>query len=353
MAQFGAPVGPGTLAGFVADSGLRPRYPAVEIYRVAVDGDPGAPYFADTDRLARDRRRARGAAAPRRAAPAAGPAAAGSGADDRGRPRRRAAGARWSPSPTPRWPARPTTAASTNTRRRSGRPVTPGTPITGCPTIRSRAPTRCSARGTAAGSRVSSSSSDSTAMPDVAPATSPAAAIDGDSGNRVGVQRAAGRRRAVAAGGFRPPGDQRAPSPSHPARPPSAPRSAASRSRPPTAAPRCGSTSPASRSRRRCPTAKPRGCGSPPPAPTTGPPVCSSASPTCRSPSTTRPDSPTRSTCGTPCWCPGRRRARRSRAGTWDRNCSAGRAAPRRPTACAARRRWRWRRKSRSISAAP
>ena len=53
VAQFGEPVGPGTLAGFVADSGLRPRYPAVEVYRVAVAGDPGAPYFADVDRLPR------------------------------------------------------------------------------------------------------------------------------------------------------------------------------------------------------------------------------------------------------------------------------------------------------------
>ena len=35
VAQFGAPVGPGPLSGFVTDSGLRPRYPAVEIYRVA------------------------------------------------------------------------------------------------------------------------------------------------------------------------------------------------------------------------------------------------------------------------------------------------------------------------------
>ncbi|MDT5193031.1 MAG: arabinofuranan 3-O-arabinosyltransferase, partial [Mycobacterium sp.] len=34
VAQFGDPVGPGTLAGFITDSGLRPRYPAVEIYRV-------------------------------------------------------------------------------------------------------------------------------------------------------------------------------------------------------------------------------------------------------------------------------------------------------------------------------
>jgi arabinofuranan 3-O-arabinosyltransferase len=57
VAQFGAPAGPGTLAGFVADSDLRPRYPAVEIYRVGpLDdwvADPGAPYFADTDQLAR------------------------------------------------------------------------------------------------------------------------------------------------------------------------------------------------------------------------------------------------------------------------------------------------------------
>ncbi|WP_156628783.1 alpha-(1-_3)-arabinofuranosyltransferase family protein, partial [Mycobacterium sp. 1274756.6] len=34
VAEFGDPVGPGALDGFVVDSGLRPRYPAVEIYRV-------------------------------------------------------------------------------------------------------------------------------------------------------------------------------------------------------------------------------------------------------------------------------------------------------------------------------
>ncbi|OBJ48135.1 alpha-(1-_3)-arabinofuranosyltransferase family protein, partial [Mycobacterium sp. 1423905.2] len=53
VAQFGAPVGPGALAGFVNDSGLRPRYPAVEIYRVGDAADPGAPYLVDTDRMAR------------------------------------------------------------------------------------------------------------------------------------------------------------------------------------------------------------------------------------------------------------------------------------------------------------
>ena len=54
VAQFGDPVGPGTLAGFITDSGLRPRYPAVEIYRVnAPSSTPVAPYLVDTDAMAR------------------------------------------------------------------------------------------------------------------------------------------------------------------------------------------------------------------------------------------------------------------------------------------------------------
>ncbi|OBI76538.1 hypothetical protein A5663_02835 [Mycobacterium sp. E740] len=52
VAQFGEPVGAGTLAGFVTDSGLRPRYPAVEIYRVRAE-TPVTPYLVDTDRMAR------------------------------------------------------------------------------------------------------------------------------------------------------------------------------------------------------------------------------------------------------------------------------------------------------------
>ncbi|MCV7106950.1 alpha-(1-_3)-arabinofuranosyltransferase [Mycolicibacterium chitae] len=57
VAEFGDFVGPGTLEGFITDSGLRPRYRAVEIYRVeplhtGVE-NPGAPYLADTDQLAR------------------------------------------------------------------------------------------------------------------------------------------------------------------------------------------------------------------------------------------------------------------------------------------------------------
>jgi arabinofuranan 3-O-arabinosyltransferase len=52
VAQFGEPVGPGTLQGFITDSGLRPRYPAVEIYRVDAAA-PTGPYLTDTDAMAR------------------------------------------------------------------------------------------------------------------------------------------------------------------------------------------------------------------------------------------------------------------------------------------------------------
>ncbi len=56
VAQFGEPIGPGTLQGFIADSGLRPRYPAVEIYRVESAGatpNPGQPYLTDANAMAR------------------------------------------------------------------------------------------------------------------------------------------------------------------------------------------------------------------------------------------------------------------------------------------------------------
>ncbi|HEX2289867.1 MAG TPA: alpha-(1-_3)-arabinofuranosyltransferase, partial [Pseudonocardiaceae bacterium] len=52
VAEFGEPVGPGTLKGFVTDSGLRPKYPAVEIYRVR-PATPVAPYSVDADAMAR------------------------------------------------------------------------------------------------------------------------------------------------------------------------------------------------------------------------------------------------------------------------------------------------------------
>ncbi|MGK2869275.1 MAG: alpha-(1-_3)-arabinofuranosyltransferase domain-containing protein [Mycobacterium sp.] len=51
VAQFGEPVGPGTLEGFITDSGLRPRYPAVEIFRV--DAAQPGPYLTELDAMAR------------------------------------------------------------------------------------------------------------------------------------------------------------------------------------------------------------------------------------------------------------------------------------------------------------
>ncbi|OBG32963.1 hypothetical protein A5673_02755 [Mycobacterium sp. E3198] len=180
VAQFGEPVGPGTLAGFVADGGLRPRYPAVEIYRVDVEGDPGAPYFVDADRMARvdggpeallrldERRRLLGR-------PPLGPVlmtgdARGAGLaaplvtvtdtpvdreTDYGRVDHHSSAVR----------------APGDARHTFNR--VPDYPAPGA--------TLVSGAWTGGRITVSSSSSDSTAMPDVAPATSPAAAIDGDS----------------------------------------------------------------------------------------------------------------------------------------------------------------------------
>lgn len=53
VAQFGDPVGAGTVEGFVADSDLRPKYPAVEIYSVGRQKAYGQPYFTDIDSMPR------------------------------------------------------------------------------------------------------------------------------------------------------------------------------------------------------------------------------------------------------------------------------------------------------------
>ncbi|ORW29876.1 hypothetical protein AWB91_20965 [Mycobacterium paraense] len=180
VAQFGDPVGPGTLAGFVADGGLRPRYPAVEIYRVEVADDPGAPYFVDTDRMPRvaggpevllrldERRRLLGQpplgpvlmTADARGAGLAAPLVTVTDTPvdretDYGRVDHHSSAIR----------------APGDARHTFNR--VPDYPVPGAELV----------SGAWNGGRitVSSSSSDSTAMPDVAPATSPAAAIDGDS----------------------------------------------------------------------------------------------------------------------------------------------------------------------------
>ncbi|MCV7342238.1 alpha-(1-_3)-arabinofuranosyltransferase [Mycobacterium haemophilum] len=184
VAQFGAPVGTDMLTDFVADSGLRPRYPAVEIYRVATsDADQlGQPYFADTDQLARidggpevllrldERRRLLGQ-------PALGPALMTADAQVAGLPLPSRAGVTITDTPV----ARETDygrvdqhssaiRAADDARHTFNR--VPDYPVPGAEMV----------FGGWSGGRItaSSSSSDATTMPDVAPATSPAAAVDGD-----------------------------------------------------------------------------------------------------------------------------------------------------------------------------
>ncbi|MCV7101259.1 alpha-(1-_3)-arabinofuranosyltransferase, partial [Mycobacterium palustre] len=184
VAQFGAPVGPGTLAGFVADSGLRPRYPAVEIYRVAAPGDPGdpgAPYLVDADRLARvdggpeallrldERRRLLGQ-------PPLGPVLLTQDARAAGLPLDSGVTVTDTPAAREtdygRVDQHSSAVRAPDDARHTYNRV-PDYPVPGADPV----------FGAWTGGRItaSSSSSDSTAMPDVAPATNPAAAIDGDS----------------------------------------------------------------------------------------------------------------------------------------------------------------------------
>ena len=57
VAEFGEKVGPGLLEGFISDSGLRPLFPAIEIYRVeppgSPPGNPGAPYLTPANDMVR------------------------------------------------------------------------------------------------------------------------------------------------------------------------------------------------------------------------------------------------------------------------------------------------------------
>jgi len=187
VAQFGAPVGPGPVAGFVTDSGLRPRYPAVEIYRVATEAtaarDPAAPYLTDADQLSRvdggpevllrldERRRLAGQ-------PPLGPVLMTADAQHARLPMPAGQGVTVTDTPV----ARETDYGRVDDHSSAIRAVgdarhtfnrVPDYPTPGADTV----------YGGWTGGRLtaSSSSSDATALPDVAPATSPAAAIDGDS----------------------------------------------------------------------------------------------------------------------------------------------------------------------------
>ncbi|OBG80679.1 hypothetical protein A5699_10505 [Mycobacterium sp. E802] len=186
MAEFGAPVGPGTLEGFVADSGLRPRYPAVEIYRVDTgQTNPSAPYLVDADAMTRvagapeallrldERRRLTGR-------PPLGPMLLAGDAERAGLPVQldKTGGVIVTDTPTAREidygrVDDHASAIHTPDDARHTHNRVPDYPADGAAVV----------YGKWNGGRVSVSSSaaDSTALPNVAPATGPAAAVDSDS----------------------------------------------------------------------------------------------------------------------------------------------------------------------------
>jgi arabinofuranan 3-O-arabinosyltransferase len=190
VAQFGAPVGPGPVSGFVSDSGLRPRYPAVEIYRVLTDeaaagnpSNPTAPYLADTNQLSRvnggpeallrldERRRLLGQ-------PPLGPVLMTADATSAGLPLPSNVGITVTDTPVARETDYGRVDDHSSAIRAAGDARHTFNRVPDYP-----APDAATVYGSWTGGRltVSSSSSDATALPDVAPATSPAAAIDSDS----------------------------------------------------------------------------------------------------------------------------------------------------------------------------
>jgi len=182
VAQFGDPVGPGTLEGFVSDSGLRPRYPAVEIYRVMTQGNPGAPYLTDASDMTRvdggpeallrlDERRRLFGQAP------LGPVLLTSDARRAGLTMPPGTGVIVTDTPADRETDYGrvddhSSAIRAPGDRRNTYNRVPDYPVPGAKLV----------HGRWSGGRLSasSSSSDSTALPNVAPASGPPAAVDGD-----------------------------------------------------------------------------------------------------------------------------------------------------------------------------
>ncbi|MDH6195918.1 arabinofuranan 3-O-arabinosyltransferase [Mycobacterium frederiksbergense] len=185
VAEFGEAVGPGTLAGFVADSGLRPRYPGVEIYRVDTgETNPTAPYLVDANAMTRvagapeallrldERRRLTGQ-------PPLGPMLLTADAERAGLPVQpdKAGGVIVTDTPTAREidygrVDDHASAIRTPDEARHTHNRVPDYPADGAAPV----------YGKWNGGRVtvSSSAADSTALPNVAPATGPTAAIDAD-----------------------------------------------------------------------------------------------------------------------------------------------------------------------------
>ncbi|WP_239591520.1 alpha-(1-_3)-arabinofuranosyltransferase domain-containing protein [Mycolicibacterium tusciae] len=185
VAQFGDPVGPGTLSGFITDSGLRPRYPAVEIYRVNAGAPavPVTPYLTDTDAMARvdgapevllrldERRRLLGQ-------PPLGPMLLTGDAQEAGLSVPTGTGVIVTDTPLARETDYGRVDDHSSAIRSPDDPRNTFNRVMDYPTAGTD-----TVYGQWSGGRVSvsSSASDSTALPNVAPATGPASAVDADS----------------------------------------------------------------------------------------------------------------------------------------------------------------------------
>lgn len=195
VAQFGDPVGPGTLTGFISDSGLRPQYPAVEIYRIdpasmqisGVTDDnsapsPGAPYLSNLAEMTRvnggpevllrlnERRRLMGK-------PALGPVLLAADVQSAGLDVSAENHTIITDTPVNRETDYGrvddhSSAVRTFDDQRNTYNRVPDYPVAGAAAVHGR--------WTGARLSASSSSSDATALPHVTPALNPGAAVDGD-----------------------------------------------------------------------------------------------------------------------------------------------------------------------------
>jgi arabinofuranan 3-O-arabinosyltransferase len=185
VAEFGDPVGPGTLAGFITDSGLRPRYPAVEIYRVNATAPavPVTPYVTDTAAMTRvdgapeallrldERRRLLGQ-------PPLGPMLLTGDAQEAGLPVPAGTGVVVTDTPL----ARETDYGRVDDHSSAIRsPDDPRNTFNRVMDYPASGADPVYGQWSGGHVSVSSSASDSTALPNVAPATGPAAAVDADS----------------------------------------------------------------------------------------------------------------------------------------------------------------------------
>jgi arabinofuranan 3-O-arabinosyltransferase len=186
VAEFGEKVGPGIVDGFISDSGLRPLFPAIEIYQVTSQSattNPGAPYLVDATAMTRvaggpesllridARRRQLGL-------PALGPMLLTADARRAGLPEPVSRGVIVTDTPVDRETDYGrvddhSSAVRADGDRRNTFNRVPDYPVPGADPV----------RGQWTGGRLSasSSSSDATTLPNVSPASSPVAAVDKDS----------------------------------------------------------------------------------------------------------------------------------------------------------------------------